>query len=71
MLKSITARQLFLLHPEIKSILWGGKFWTSGFYANTVGQYSNEETIRRYVQNQGMEKKDYKKVYTGQLGLFD
>ena len=56
MLKSITAKQLFQGFPEVKSKLWGGKFWTSGFYVNTVGQYSNEEVIRKYVKNQGMEK---------------
>lgn len=56
MLKSITAKQLFQRFPEIKGKLWGVKFWTSGFYVNTVGQYSNEEVIREYVINQGMEK---------------
>ena len=69
MLKSITAKQLFQRFPEIKTKLWGGKFWTSGFYVNTVGQYSNEEVIREYVKNQGMEK-DYKKVHSNQLTLF-
>ncbi|WP_204244169.1 IS200/IS605 family transposase [Wocania ichthyoenteri] len=37
MLKSITAKQLFQRFPEIKEKLWGGKFWTSSFYVNTVG----------------------------------
>jgi REP element-mobilizing transposase RayT len=69
MLKSITAKQLFKFHPEIKKMLWGGKFWTSGYYANTVGQYSNEEVIKKYVQNQGLDS-DYKKIHTGQLELF-
>ena len=50
-IKSITGRELYRLHPEIERILWGEKFWTSGYYANTVGQYSNEETIRKYVEN--------------------
>ena len=63
-LKSITAKQLFQRHPEIKAKLWGGNFWTSGYYANTVGQYGNEEVIRRYIENQGKGKK-YKKVYDG------
>jgi len=36
-IKSIIAKQLFQQHPEIEAKLWGGKFWTSGFYANTVG----------------------------------
>ena len=60
-LKSITARQLFIRHPELKAKLWGGNFWTSGYYVNTVGQYTNEEVIQKYVEAQG-KKKDYKKV---------
>ena len=68
-LKSITAKQLFYRHPEIKAKLWGGNFWTSGYYANTVGQYGNEEVIRKYIEGQG-KKHEYKKVYDGQLTLF-
>ena len=68
-IKSITAKQLFQRYREIKAKLWGGSFWTSGFYANTVGQYGNEEVIRKYIENQGKEK-EYKKVYDGQLTLF-
>ena len=41
-IKSITAREIFKKHPEIKKELWGGSLWTSGFYGNTVGQYANE-----------------------------
>lgn len=67
-IKSITAKQLFQRHPEIKAKLWGGNFWTSGYYANTVGQYGNEEVIRKYIENQG-EQQDYKKIYDGQLTL--
>jgi len=68
-LKSITAKQLFQRHPEIKAELWGGNFWTSGYYANTIGQYANEEVIKRYVENQGKETV-YNKIYAGQLALF-
>jgi REP element-mobilizing transposase RayT len=68
-LKSITAKQLFQIHPEIKAKLWGGNFWTSGYYANTVGQYGNEEVIRKYIENQGKEK-EYKKIHQSQLSLF-
>jgi REP element-mobilizing transposase RayT len=44
--KSITAKEILRLHPEIKQILWGGKFWTSGYYVNIVGQYASEEVIK-------------------------
>jgi len=30
-LKSIIARLIFERHPEIKAMLWGGNFWTSGY----------------------------------------
>ena len=65
-IKSITAKQLFQIYPEIKAKLWGGNFWTSGYYANTVGQYGNEDVIRKYIENQGKQK-EYKKIYGGQL----
>jgi len=68
-IKSITARELFRLHPEIKSMLWGGNFWSSGFYANTVGLYAGKEVIRKYVENQGKEDK-YQKIHSNQLKLF-
>ena len=63
-IKSITARVIFKKHPEVKKLLWGGSLWSSGFYANTVGQYANEETIINYVKNQGNK---YTKLHQGQL----
>ena len=63
-IKSITAREIFSRNQEIKKVLWGGNLWTSGFYANTVGQYGSEAMIRNYVKNQG---KEYNKVHIGQL----
>ena len=65
-IKSITARELFARHKEIKKLLWGGNLWTSGYYANTVGQYANEEEISNYVKNQ---RKEYRRIYRGQLKL--
>ena len=65
-IKSITAREIFKKYPGIKKELWGGSLWTSGFYGNTVGQYANEEIIRKYVKNQG---KVYNKIYQGQLSM--
>ena len=67
--KSLTAREIFRLHPEVKRFLWGGKFWTSGYYINTVGQYANEEVIKKYLKNRGSTDK-YKKIHTSQLKLF-
>ncbi len=61
--KSITAREIFERVPEVKKKLWGGELWTDGYYVSTVGQRGNEETIRRYVQEQGKEE-EYKKLYS-------
>ena len=68
--KSITAREIFERAPEVKKKLWGGELWTGGYYVSTVGQRGNEETIRKYVQEQGKEE-EYKKIYSDeQLKLF-
>jgi putative transposase len=67
--KSITAREIFRLHPEVKTMLWGGNIWSSGYYINTVGQHGTEDVIKRYIKNQGKED-TYEKVYSNQLRLF-
>jgi REP element-mobilizing transposase RayT len=69
-IKSITGRELFCLHPEIKQKLWGGHVWTSGYYANTVGLYGNKEVIRQYIENQGSQN-NYVQLHKDQLGLFE
>ena len=69
-IKSITAREIFKEVPSVKNKLWGGKFWTDGYYIGTVGQHGSEETIRNYVKQQGQEK-EYKKLHEQQLRLFD
>ena len=68
-IKSVTAKEIFRLHPEIKARLWGGQFWTDGYYINTVGQYASEEQIKRYIQNQG-KYEEYKQLHKSQLKLF-
>ena len=68
-IKSITGKELFRLHPEVKNQLWGGQFWTSGYYVNTVGHYANVDVIQKYIQEQGDEKNIYKQFYKNQLSL--
>ena len=58
-LKSITAREIYKTHPEVKKLLWGGNFWTSGYYVNTVGSHGTEEVIQNYVKEHGG---NYKKI---------
>ena len=51
--KSITARELFKTFPELKKSLWGGEFWSDGYYAATVGEGGNWAVVKKYVHNQG------------------
>ena len=68
-MKSITAKEVFKKHPEVKKILWGGEFWTDGYFVNTVSKFGNEESISRYVKEQGLEK-EYKTLHKSkQLSL--
>ena len=69
-IKSITAREIFSQAPGVKRALWGGSFWGSGFYINTVGRHSNEKVIATYVKNQGLED-EYEVLHKNpQLNLF-
>ncbi len=66
--KSITARRIFKTHPDVKQKLWGGEFWTKGYYINTVGKNGNEEIIANYVKNQG---RNYTKLHRDTPTLFE
>lgn len=71
--KSITAKEVFKRCPDVKKKLWGGEFWSDGFYVTTVSEHGNEEIIANYVKNQGDE---YNKLYRvdqveGQISLSD
>jgi len=68
--KSITAREIFKLAPTVKKQLWGGEFWSKGYFVNTVGQSGNEEAIANYVRKQGREE-EYQRLHREQLELFD
>jgi len=69
MIKSLTAREIFKRCPQVKKQLWGGEFWSDGYFASTVGKHGDEEVISRYVKEQG---EDYLKLYkqAQQLSLF-
>lgn len=70
MIKIITAKHVFKEHPEVKKQLWGGEFWSDGYFASTVGKHGDENMIGKYVQSQGT-KHPYKKLHADyQLALF-
>jgi REP element-mobilizing transposase RayT len=68
-IKSLTAKEVFVRLPLVKKQLWGGEFWTDGYYVGTVGQHATEEVIKQYVKNQGQEEQ-YVQLHAQQLKLF-
>ena len=69
-IKSLTAREIFARVPTVKKQLWGGEFWSDGYSVSTVGQHGTEDTVRRYVKQQGRDK-EYSQLHTQQPRLFD
>ena len=65
LIKSITARLLFLKFPDLKRQLWGGEYWSDGYYIGTVSGRGDRNIIENYIKKQGREP-DIK-----QLRLFD
>ena len=70
MLKSLTAKEIFKKHPEVKEKLWGGEFWTDGYFVNTVSKFGDETSITKYVRDQGLEKEYTVLHRSKQLALF-
>ena len=52
-IKSISAKHIFQQAPEIKKELWGGEFWTDGYYFATVSGRGDRKIIEKYIQQQG------------------
>ena len=69
MIKSLTARMIFKINPEVKKKLWSGEFWSDGYWMVTVSQNRNESVIKEYVKNQGNGeyKLAHKKIDHGML----
>ena len=55
-IKSISAKMVFKQFPEVKKELWGGEFWSDGYFVRSVGDKVTSEVIRRYVKYQQQEQ---------------
>lgn len=51
--KNLTAKQVFKHCPEIKKELYGGEFWTDGYYIATVSGRGSRKVIENYIKKQG------------------
>ena len=41
-IKSITAKKMFVKYPDLKEQLWGSEFWTKGYFMSTVGKHGDK-----------------------------
>ncbi len=62
-LKSLIAREVFARCPQVKKQLWGGEFWSDGYFIASVGQQESEEAVRNYVKAQGQDR-HYRQLHT-------
>jgi putative transposase len=60
--KSITGREIFRRKPAVKKDLWGGEFWSDGYYAATVGERGNWNSVERYIVSQGKPKDELRQL---------
>ena len=56
-LKSVSAKEIFQRHPEVKKELWGGEFWEDGYFVRTVGDKVTSEIIKKYIKYHRHEEK--------------
>ena len=56
--KSISGRELFKRHVWLKKELWGGEFWSDGYYVATVGERGDWGVVEKYVRMQGKNPKE-------------
>ena len=64
-MKSMSAREIFVRYPEVKRELWDGEFWEDGYFVRTVGDKVTSDTIKRYIQYHKREKKTPKQLDFG------
>ncbi|MEQ1778250.1 MAG: transposase [Nitrosomonas sp.] len=53
---------MFKRKPDLKRDLWGGEFWTDGYYVATIGERADWGVVERYVKNQGKPKEELRQL---------
>ena len=53
LIKMITAKRIFKEILGVKKELWGGEFWTDGYYFVTVSGKGDRKVIEKYIEKQG------------------
>ncbi len=50
-LKGGTSRVIRKEFPELEEFLWGDSFWADGYFAESIGQVS-EDIVKKYIRDQ-------------------
>ena len=54
-MKSISAKEIFKRHPELREQLWSGELWNDGYFVRSVGDEVTADIIRKYIEYQTHE----------------
>jgi putative transposase len=49
-LKSLSAKSMFIRFPYMKKKFWSGTLWTAGYFVRTVGEGVTSRMVRRYIE---------------------
>jgi putative transposase len=60
--KTLLPERYFKGILRIKKELWGGEFWSDGYYVATVGERGKWSKVEEYVQRQGKPKEYLKQI---------
>ncbi len=64
-MKSISAREVFKVFPDLRKQLWAGELWNDGYFVRSVGDEVTADVIRKYIEYQTHEDNSV------QLDMFD
>ena len=64
-MKSISAREVFKVFPNLRKQLWAGELWNDGYFVRSVGDKVTADIIRKYIEYQTHEDDSI------QLNMFD
>ena len=64
-MKSISAREVFKVFPNLRKQLWAGELWNDGYFVRSVGDEVTADVIRKYIEYQTHEDNPI------QLDMFD
>ncbi len=60
-IKTLTSKRCLKI-SSVREQLWGGEFWTDGYYVATISSRGNRKTIEDYIRKQGRKESQLKLI---------